>query len=116
MSVLKNPWWVLAVVLFVLHQVGERILNLELGALDRYLDPFLATPILLGLWLFERRLVFRQSHLSWFETAIATLVLAVIFEEIFPVYEAGFRRDVVDYAFYGLGGLYFYFLINRRAK
>ena len=115
MRVLRNPWWWLAVVVFVLHQVGERAFDLSLGAVDSYLDPFLAPPILLGLWLFERQLVFRQPRLSWFETAVATLVLAVVFEEVFPVYEEGFRRDVVDYAFYGLGGLYFYFLINRRS-
>ena len=115
MRVLRNPWWWLAVVVFVLHQVGERAFDLDLGVVDGYLDPFLASPILLGLWLFERQLVFRQPRLSWFETAVATLVLAVVFEEVFPVYEEGFRRDVIDYAFYGLGGLYFYVLINRRA-
>ena len=115
MRVLRNPWWWLAVVVFVLHQLGERALNLSLGAADSYLDPFLAPPILLGLWLLERQLVFRQPQLSWFESAVATLVLAVVFEEVFPVYEEGFRRDVIDYAFYGLGGIYFYFLINRRA-
>lgn len=113
MSVLKNPWWWVAVVVFVLHQVAQRGMGLELGALDSYLDPFLAAPILLGLWLFERQLVFRVPQLSWFETAVATLVLAILFEEVFPRYEEGFRRDVIDYAFYGLGGLYFYFLINR---
>lgn len=113
MRVLKNPWWLAAVLVFALHQLLERVLHIDLGLLDSYLDPFLAAPVLLGFWLLERQLVFRQPRLSWFETSVATVVLAVIFEEVFPVYEEGFRKDVVDYCFYGLGAVYFYFLINR---
>jgi hypothetical protein len=45
---------------------------------------------------------------------VATLILAVIFEEVFPTLKEGFRQDVVDYAFYALGGVYFYFLINQK--
>ena len=112
MSVLKNPWWWVAVAVFVLHQVAQRGMGMDFGPIDSYLDPFLAAPILLGLWLFERQLVFKVPELSWFETAVATVVLAVIFEEVFPRYEEGFRRDLIDYAFYALGGLTFYFLIN----
>lgn len=113
MSVWRNTWWWLAVIAFALHQVAERAVGLNLGAFDSYLDPFCAPPILLGFWLFERQQVFRAPRLSWLETAIATLILAVIFEEVFPKYEEGFRRDIIDYGFYALGGLYFYFLINR---
>ena len=114
MKVYRNLWWWLAIFLFILHQVGERTLLLDLGPVDSYLDPFLAPPILLGFWLFERQLVFRVPQLSWFETAVATLVLAVVFEEVYPVYEEGFRRDVIDYGFYALGGGYFWFLVNGR--
>jgi hypothetical protein len=101
-------------VAFVLHQVAERYAGLDSGPLDSYLDPFLATPILLGLWLLERRTIFRQHRLSALEVGVATLILAVIFEELFPYLKEGFRQDVVDYAFYGLGAVYFYFLINRE--
>ena len=114
MKVLKNPWWWAAVAVFALHQLFERVLAIDLGVVDSYLDPFLAAPILLGFWLFERQLVFRQPRLSWFETALATVALAVIFEEVFPVYEEGFRKDIVDYVFYALGAVYFYVLINGR--
>jgi hypothetical protein len=114
MSVLRNPWWLLAVVAFLLHQLAQRVFELAGGPLDSYLDPFLATPILLGLWLLERRLIFRQRRLTALEVGVATLILAVIFEEVFPTLKEGFRQDVVDYAFYALGGVYFYFLINQK--
>ncbi len=113
-EVLRNPWWWLAVILFVGHQVLQHLVNLGFGNIDGYLDPFCAVPILLGLWQLERRLVFRVRRLAWLETAVATLVLAVVFEEIFPRYGTGFRHDAVDYLFYALGGVYFYFLINPR--
>lgn len=114
MSVLRNPFWWAAVAVFILHQLAERFFGLDVPALDSYLDPFLAPPILLGFWLFERRRLYRAPRLSWFETAVASLILAVIFEEIFPKLREGFARDVVDYAFYVFGGMYFYLTINPR--
>ncbi len=112
MKVLRNPWWWAAVVIFVGHQLLQRVLGYNLGLIDSYLDPFLAPPILLGLWLYERQLVWQAPVLSWFETAVAALVLAVIFEEVFPRLREGFRQDLLDYLCYGLGALYFYWLIN----
>jgi hypothetical protein len=114
MKTLRNPWWWIALVLFVGHQLLNRGLGVELAVVDDYLDPFCAAPILLGLWRVERQLVYRVARLGWVETAVATLVLAVLFEEVFPRYEEGFQRDAIDYVFYALGGVYFYFLIDRR--
>ena len=82
------------------------------GVLDDYLDPTLAAPILLGLWVAERTFIWRSGRLSALETAVATLLLAVIFEEVYPRFEGGFSRDVYDYVFYAIGGLYFYWLVN----
>lgn len=97
---------------FALHQGVQWGLELNIPFIDSFLDPFLAPPILLGLWLFERQLIWRAPGLSWFETAVATLLLAVIFEEVYPRFQEGFRRDVFDYLAYGLGAVYFYWLIN----
>ncbi len=113
MSVLRNPWWWVTVAVFVVHQLLQRLLSVDIGLLDGYLDPFCAAPILLGLLRMERQLVFRVPQLSGLETATATLVLAILFEEVFPRYGEGFRHDALDYLFYGLGGVYFYFLINN---
>ncbi|THH40511.1 hypothetical protein [Neolewinella litorea] len=112
MKVLLNPWFWLVVVAFLVHLVLNRVGGLQLGLVDHYLDPFCAAPILLGLWSLERNLVFRRPRISAVETAVATLLLALIFEEVFPRYGEGFRHDLLDYLFYGLGGVYFYFLVN----
>ena len=112
MKVFRNPWWWLAVVLFVVHQVVQKGVGLDTGVLDDYLDPALAAPILLGLWVAERTFIWRSGRLTLLETAVATLVLAVIFEEVYPRFEGGFSRDAYDYLFYALGGVYFYGLVN----
>lgn len=114
MTILRNPWWWVVVVAFAGHTLLERVLGVRLELLDSYLDPFCSIPILLGLWCLERQLVFRVRRLDAVETAVATLVLAVIFEEVFPAYRESFRRDVLDYLMYGLGGVYYYFLVNGR--
>ncbi len=100
-------------VVFALHQALQWGLDIRMPIIDSYLDPFLAPTILLGLWLYERQLIWRAPALSWFETAVATLLLAVIFEEVFPRLEEGFSRDLLDYLAYALGGLYFYWFVNR---
>ncbi|MBB4078027.1 hypothetical protein GGR28_000628 [Lewinella aquimaris] len=91
-------------------------MGVNIPLLDNYLDPFCVAPILLGLWQEEWQLVFRVPRLTLLGTAVATILLAVVFEEIYPLYQDGFQRDTVDYAFYALGGVYFYFLVNRRDR
>lgn len=113
MKVLKNPWWWLAVVAFVVHQGVQWGLGVHQAYVDAYLDPLLAMPVLLGLWLLERQLIFRVQRLQLLETAVATVLLSVLLEEVFPRYEPGFRHDAVDYVFYALGGVYFYLFINK---
>ncbi len=111
--VYRNPYWWAAVVAFTLHQVVQWGFGWSTPFLDDYLDPLLCPIILLGLWLLERRIIFHVPRLTVLETGVATLLLAVLFEEVYPRFQEGFQRDVADYLFYALGGIYFYILVNR---
>lgn len=109
MNILKNHAFQICIVLFVTHQILQKILNYNIPFADQYLDPFLSIPIFLSLLLMERRWLLRQRdfYFSTFEVAIITCVLAIIFEEVFPRISTKFTRDNWDYVFYFLGGCYF---------
>lgn len=116
MDVLKNPAWLVPAVLFLLHQLAQYGLGWSVPLADSFLDPLLCFPILLGLLLIERRWLFDVQRLGWFETATATVVLAVIFEVVFPWLKRDFTADPLDLIAYALGAVYFYFLINPRPR
>lgn len=107
-TILPLSWWI-PFILFVLHQSIQYGLGWNVSILDNYLDPLLVMPILLGLISLERRYFFEQAQLSGFEITVITIVLALLFEEVFPLLKSDFIRDWWDYLMYGLGSLYFYF-------
>lgn len=109
---LKDPFFLGCLVLFALHQITQKGLELRLPLADNYLDNLLCLPVFLGFWLAERGLLWKQRRLSAFETAAAWIILSFIFEVIFPRLSDGFTPDWMDVLLYGLGALLFYYFIN----
>jgi len=137
MKVLKNPFWLVCVILFTLHQVAQKSLGWNFWWADNYLDPLLGIPILLGLVLAERRFFIKKflanrnasptknstntRHnklytFSIFEISVVVVALSIIFEEGFPRWVEGFTKDYFDYLAYFVGALLFYFFINKNGK
>ena len=114
-----TPLYLLAVALFVAHQLSQKFLGVRLAFVDDYLDPFLSIPLLLGLARAERRWLFGAGDGGPFgavEVAAMTLFLAVLFEEGFPRLDpARQTRDAWDYLAYGLGGVAYYVGSARSA-
>ena len=113
METLRRPGWWIAVGLFLLHQLTQW-LGWHWWLADGYLDPVLFMPVMLGLWLAERRWLFGTERLGGLETIVAGVVLAMIGEEVFPRLEAGFRRDGWDYVAYAIGLGWFWWGVNPR--
>lgn len=116
MEVLQQKSWWIPALLFLLHQISQYGLGWQVPWVDAYLDPLVALPILLGLLVFERRLLFGVHRLDVGEVVIVTIVLAVIFEEGFPRWQPAFIRDRLDYLMYFLGSFYFWNWVNPEAK
>ncbi len=114
MEILARPGWYVAFVLFVLHQLAQYGLGWDIPYLDGYLDPTLCLPIMLGLWLAERRWMFGVGRLSGLEVVVAGAALAVISEEGFPRWQPDFVRDWWDYLAYAVGGLWFWVWVNPK--
>ncbi|BDS12253.1 hypothetical protein [Aureispira anguillae] len=118
MGVLQNKVWQVCLLLFIGHQLTQKVLLWSIPLADNYLDTLLCMPILLGLILMERRFLWRRIKVYNFpllDTIVSVAALAILYEEIFPVFFSGFTRDVWDYVSYALGACLFYFFINGGA-
>lgn len=106
--------FVLAVVLFLIHQFLQKILNVPIPVVDNYLDPLLMMPILLTCVDWERRVLFKKPSLSIFEIILWTMVISVMTEYFFPRWSHRFTQDGKDVLCY-LTGSACYFLSKQMA-
>jgi hypothetical protein len=117
MQVLKSPVFILCSVLFILHQLMQKGLNIHFSLVDRYLDNLLAMPIILTFLMLERRYLLgrkKSFDLSLLEVSVATFFIVVVAEIIFPMFSKDFVTDWWDVVFYVSGGILFYLTTNRR--
>lgn len=106
-------------IVFLAHQITQRVLHVPIPFADNYIDNFLATPILLTLLLVERRTLFRYGEhytLSVLEVCLATAFIAVVGEVLFPYLSKNFTSDWVDVLFYALGSVLFYATVNKSYR
>jgi hypothetical protein len=115
MQILRAPIFLLFCFLFIVHQVLQKLLHVPIRFADDYLDNLLITPILLTFLVVERRILFRKGngyYLSPLEVILATVLIAVVCELLFPYLSSDFVTDWLDLLFYAAGSLIFYFAIN----
>lgn len=78
-----SPLYLLAAALFLLHQYLQKVAHISIPLADQYLDPLLCMPLLLGIWQFEKKLLFNR-RITTLEIWTLTLVLTLLFEIGFP--------------------------------
>jgi hypothetical protein len=116
MKVVLHPVFLLCAGLFLVHQFLQKGLGIAIPIVDSYLDPLLCMPILLTLFLAERRWLFRKGEAYFLpkgEVVGIVLVLTLLFEWGFPFFSEKFTADVWDAVAYGIGGVLFYTVLNR---
>ena len=119
MAVLRSPLFIICLVVFVLHQVVSKGMNIKQGWIDNYLDSFLAMPVILVLWMAERRWLFKRGSsylLSPLHVVMATLYIAIVTEIFFPLLSPRFTADWLDVLCYAAGSILFYFTVNRPVR
>lgn len=117
MTVLTNPAWYLCLCFFLIHQIIEKIIQYPVPWADNYLDCLLCMPVLLGGILAERRWLFKSGAsytFSLLDTIIMVVFFSILFEEGYPRWFSWFTKDYWDYGSYTVGGIFFYFFINKK--
>lgn len=118
MKVLKSPVFIICLVLFVIHQLMQKVMDIHFSLFDRYLDNLLAMPIILTLLMIERRYLLGRKHtyrLSILEILVATIFIVLVAEIAFPLFSKDFTTDWWDVLFYTLGSTIFFLTINQTA-
>ncbi|MBC6365188.1 magnesium citrate secondary transporter [Algoriphagus sp. AK58] len=116
MSVIRNPYFSIPVVLFSINQVFEKVFGVFIPWIHAYLDDLLAIPVILGItlqiyqWIHPLRQNFRFKKEHVF---VAFLYVSIVFEGFLPWYSNLYVRDFWDIVCYAFGSLVFYFKINR---
>ena len=110
-----KPFTLLLLLLFLIHQLTQKVLELPIPWADSYLDPLLCMPLLLGGYQLEQRWLLGRERLSLVEVMAITGLLSFVFEYLFPRFSSGFTADWRDVAAYFTGALLFYLAQERGA-
>jgi len=112
---MQKKWFYFFLLLFILHQLFQKIFSIHVAVIDSYLDPFLCMPILLYGHLLERKILWQKSttSLSVVTIVIATVLVVIIAEYFFPMWSSRFTYDILDLPMYILGAVFFYFFMNK---
>lgn len=110
---LRPAFWI-CLALFVLHQLLQKGMGMDVPFIHAYLDPTMSIPLMLGVLNIERNWLFGRTRLTGLETVIGTVFLAFVFEVLFPRWSDAFTYDPWDFVAYGLGGLIFWLFVNPR--
>ena len=110
----RLSWGIFA--LFTIHQILQKIAHISMPFFDNHFDPFACSVLGLTVLKIDRKWLWgnQSTVFKWHEVLAATLVLAIISEEVFPRLSDAFTRDILDYFALFAGGLFFYIFINRE--
>ncbi|MEO1050149.1 MAG: hypothetical protein AAFX87_05975 [Bacteroidota bacterium] len=99
--------WCIPLVCFIVHQLLQKVLEVNMQWLDWYLDPFCLGAIsLYGLQL-ERQYFYQQLKLGSADILMTTLFLIVVSEVVFPYLSNQFVQDWRDAVSICLGTAWF---------
>jgi len=115
MKTLLNPWFIAGCLVWLIIQT-TRMLDAPIPWLNGYITDFFAVPVItnIGLWL-QRVLIIKTNYyvLSPLQVTFMVVYISVLFEGLLPHISKIYTADWVDVLLYGIGGLFFYFFMNK---
>ncbi|PRY89779.1 magnesium citrate secondary transporter [Mongoliibacter ruber] len=117
MTVLKNPYFIIAFTLFWINQFVEKVLGIFVPFVHAYLDDLMAMPVVLGLTLQIYRWIHPLKNRFIFtkvQVAVAWVYFSFLFEYLLPKWSETYTADIWDIVCYAIGSVAFYLLINKR--
>lgn len=107
---IRRPVFLTCMILFVAHQIVEKLINIQFEWADNYLDMLVLMPILLTLYSLEKRYFDRSNEkiVTELEIFILTLIVGLITELLFPYLSSRFTYDAKDFLFLSFGSVAFY--------
>jgi hypothetical protein len=101
--------------LFTIHQILQKLLNLPIPFADNYLDPFCFGTICLHFFQIEQKYLFKKEKLNLLEITIMILFLGSMSEIVFPVISNQFIADIFDFIAI-ISGAFWFILTSKKTK
>ncbi|SMG34824.1 hypothetical protein SAMN05661096_02260 [Marivirga sericea] len=120
LKTLKHPLIFGSILLFLAHQIIEKVFNYSVPILHAYLDDLLCIPIVLGIGTQIIQWIHPIKDFYYLDKNVVittTLFFTILFEAILPLINLElYTADWIDILMYGIGGTLFYHLISKKVK
>jgi hypothetical protein len=118
---MKNPLlhvsFLVPAFLFIIHQIFQKLIGVEIPLVDFYIDPFCFSALTIPIYVWERKILFHQSGISKLEMSILLTFLILFSEVVLPYFSSQFVADLLDVLMILLGGVWFYcFRPSRKVE
>nr|WP_293016246.1 magnesium citrate secondary transporter [Mongoliibacter sp.] len=117
LTVFKNPWFIIACILFWINQFLEKILGIFIPYVHAYLDDLMAMPVVLGITLQVYRWIHPSKNQFVFspgQVFVGFAYFSFLFEYLLPKWSDTYTADIWDIVCYAVGSIAFYMLINKK--
>jgi len=104
-NLLFNSFIILVFIVFLIHQILQKGLEVNIPFLDNYLDPFCLGVIAAFLFGLQHRWLFPERKISTLELLVLIAMLSLISEVLFPYLSDQFVADWRDVVAIALGSL-----------
>jgi hypothetical protein len=115
MKTLQNPWFITGCLVWLIVQI-TRMLGHPLQFVNGYLSDAFALPVIanLGLWM-QRKFIIKNNYyvLSPAQVIFMVVYISVLFEGLLPHISKIYTADWMDVLLYCIGGLFFYWVMNK---
>lgn len=116
--ILRQPVFIISASLFTLNLLYEKVSHRAIPWVHAYMDDLLCMPVVLGLTLQIFRFIHPHKEnysFAWHHVLVAVVYYSFIFEWFLPAHSSTYTRDLWDILCYALGGILFYFTLNKKA-
>ncbi|MBS1532460.1 MAG: hypothetical protein JSU01_19310 [Bacteroidetes bacterium] len=116
MKTLLNPWFIVGCLIWTTVMITRKSGHPLPPLINGYVDDAFAIPVIANLSLcYMRAFVIHSNYyvLSAWKVTFIVIYLTFVFEIFLPLISKTYTMDWIDAALYVLGGLFFYFVMNR---
>jgi hypothetical protein len=114
MKTLLNKWFIAFCIIWLIVFIATKNQIYFYWPIQFYLIDLIAVPIISQLCLWWMRLIHSSTYkLGIWQVIFIVANLSVVFEGVLPNYNTRYIADVLDVLAYGLGGIFYYQIMNK---
>jgi len=118
MKTLLNGWFIFGCLTWLIVIIARKSGH-PLPLINGHINDAFAIPVIanLGLW-FQRAFIIKNSYYVLAPRHVIFIVayVTLLFEGVLPLFSKAYTADLIDVLLYIIGGLFFYWMMNKPLK